>query len=424
MNLSHILKLALALVVFSGARLADAQQRPPARVVVAKSVSKEMAAGQTFVATVLPLKHAIIGSAVDGRVIKIMALDGQRVTKMQPLVQLLTETIELHLAAAEAELKLRQEELSELENGTRKQEIEQAQAKMRGAKANMEYAITRRGRLQNLRDNRAATQENIDEAVAAATHAEQSYYDLKAAYELAVEGPRPEKITQSRAEVAVQQAIVDELKLRIKKYTMISRFDGYVIEKKTEEGAWVNAGDPVMELVALDEVEVQAYVAENHAVHVNPGMTVRVEIPALPDRIFTGVVSAIIPQADIRARTVPVKIRVKNEISEAGPLLKWGMSARVELPTGPSQKAVMVPKDALVLGGPKPVVYVVEGKDNEPGKAIAVPVELGVATPNLIQVKGALEAGQSVIVEGNERIRPGQDVMITQVVKPADTVRK
>ncbi|QDT49176.1 Cation efflux system protein CusB precursor [Symmachiella dynata] len=419
MSSSHVIKIALAaLLLLTCHHIAHAQKppRPPARVVVEKVVAKEMASGQSFVATVLPIKRAIVGSAVDGRVVKILARDGQRVTKMQPLAQLLTETIELQLVAAEAELELRRQELLELENGTRKQDIEQAQAKMLGAKANMAYTTTRRNRLQNLRDARAATQELIEEAEAAATHAEQDYYEFKSAYELAVEGPRPEKIAQARAKAAIQQALVDELKLRIKKHTMISRFDGYVIGKKTEEGAWVSSGDPVMELVALDYVEVQAFVTENHAAFVKPDMTVRVEIPALPDRLFTGFVSAIIPQADARARTVPIRVRVKNEITEAGPILKWGMYARVELPTGSMQQAVMVPKDALVLGGPKPLVYIVEVGKNQSGTVKAVPVELGVATKNLIQVKGPIQVGESVVVEGNERLRPGQNVVIVKKI--------
>ncbi len=420
----RLFQFAMLLTVWGGAQIAYAQQFPPARVDVQKAVSKDVASGQTFVATVLPIKRAIVGSAVDGRVIQILAKDGQRVTNKQPLVQLLTETIELELAAAEAELELRKQELLELENGTRKQEIEQAQAKMLGAKANMAYTVARHKRLLNLRDARAATEELIEEAEAAATHAEQDYYEYKAAYELAAEGPRPEVVAQARAKVAVQQAVVDELRLRIKKYTVISRFDGYVIAKKTEEGAWVKSGDPVMELVALDYVEVQAFVTENHAVHVKPDATVRVEIPALPDRVFTGFVSAIIPQADARARTVPVRVRVKNEISDEGPLIKWGMYARVELPTGAKQQAVMVPKDALVLGGPKPLVYVVQGKDAQSGTVKAVPVELGVADENLIQVKGDIQAGQSVVIEGNERLRPGQEILITRNAEPAAAATK
>ncbi len=80
------------------------------------------------------------------------------------------------------------------------------------------------------------------------------------------------------------------------------------------------------------------------------------KFPHLPDRVFTGRVALIIPEADARARTFPVKVRVENPPEDNGPLLKAGMYARVTLPTGPTQNALLVPKDALVLGGPQPGV--------------------------------------------------------------------
>jgi len=398
-----------------------AQQRPPAPVKIAEVVEREVASGQLFVATVFPLKQVIIGSAVDGRVTELLAEEGQRITAKEPLAQLLTNTINLELEASVAELELRREELSEMENGTRPEELEQAKAKMLGAKANWEYARADFDRLQKLRESKAVSQGDFDRAFALATASQQAYFELKSAYELAEIGPRKEKIAQAHARVAMQSAIVQRIEDRIKKYTIISRFDGYVVSEFTESGAWLKSGDPVFEVVALDEVEVRGFVVEQHIAHIHPGMDVRVEVPALPGRIFTGVVTKIIPRADMRARTFPINVKVKNEITDAGPLLKSGMYARIELPTGAARQAVLVPKDALVLGGPKPAVFVVTknaGPDSKTGTVAPIPVELGIASNGLIQVKGDLKAGQWVVVEGNERLRPGQEVSIASVLAP------
>jgi multidrug efflux pump subunit AcrA (membrane-fusion protein) len=101
-----------------------------------------------------------------------------------------------------------------------------------------------------------------------------------------------------------------------------------------------------------------------------------------------------------------VKVRVKNP--EGGPLLKSGMFATVHLPVGGTEKAVLVPKDALVLGGPTPMVFVVAD-----GKATPVPVEVGIAVDGLVQVTGGVVGGQKVVVRGNERLSPrGQPVKI------------
>jgi len=399
----------------------SAQNRPPAPVAVAPVIQKEVAAGQTFVATVMPLKRAVVGSAVDGRVTELVVHEGERVGAGKPLAHLLTSTIKLELAAAEAELELREESLKELKNGSRPFEIDQARAKMLGAKADMEYSQTQLRRVEKLRDSNALSQEEYDLVKSQAAQTEQAYYELKAAYELTEEGPRPERIAQARAQVAVANAVAERIRDRIKKYTVISRFDGYVVAEHVDEGTWVKSGDPVMDVVALDQVEVQAFVVEEQATHVKRGMSVRVEVPAFPDQIFTGTVDAIVPEADRRARTFPVKIRLDNVITDDGPLLKAGMYARVELPVGSEQKALMVPKDALVLGGRSPVIYVVDADENGKGTVQPLPVELGIALPNLIQVRGDVTPGQLIVVEGNERLRPGQEVMVVRKVDPGSS---
>ena len=60
-----------------------------------------------------------------------------------------------------------------------------------------------------------------------------------------------------------------------------------------------------------------------------------------------------------------MKVRVKNVISEDGPLLKAGMLARVALPTGEQRPSLLVPKDAIVLGGASPMVWIVAPVDEK-----------------------------------------------------------
>jgi RND family efflux transporter MFP subunit len=392
-------------------------------VAVSPVVEREIASSQAFVGTVMPRRKAVVGSAVDGRVIEFPLNEGDRVTTGQVLAQLLTDTVELEVAAAEAEHELRKQQLAELENGTRPEEIEQAKARMLSAKARVEYANARRARAENLfRQGQAMTEEQRDEMIALAVEAEQAYIDARAAYQLAVQGPRKEQIAQARAQVGVQQATVNRLKDQLQKHTIVSRFDGYVTAESTEVGQWVKQGDPVAEVAALDEVEVTAHVVEQYVPHIRVGMPVNVEIPALPGTPLAGVVSAIVPQADVQARTFPVQVRVENQISGNGPLVKSGMYARVMLPTGTKQTATLVFKDALVFGGPQPMVFVVDvpSADAKQGKARPVPVELGVADGSMIQVTGGgIHAGQLVVVQGNERLRPGQDVQIQRVISPA-----
>ncbi|MDF1746279.1 MAG: efflux RND transporter periplasmic adaptor subunit [Gimesia sp.] len=404
-------------VAFSGNLFA---QRGPAKVDVAEIVEQEVAAGQIFVGTVLPIKRSVIGSAVGGRVAEFSVNEGDYVSARQPLAQLLTNTINLELNAEKAELEFRKHELAELENGSRPDEIKKAKALMLAAKASTEYQQKRLKRLESLYSRKAVNDDDIQQVVSESIRSEQLYQEASAAYELAVKGPRKEQIAQAKSRVAIQQAVVDKLASQIIKHTIISPFNGYVVAEHTEVGQWVNSGELVAEVIALDEVDVSVQVLESHVPHVRLGMDVRVEVPALPDEVFTGKVALIIPQADVRSRTFPVKVRIKNTITKDGPVLKSGMLARAVLPTGSRQNALLVSKDALVLGGPTPMIFVVDpGSDRQkPGKARAVPVQVGVASGRLIQVKGNLKPGEHVVIRGNERLRPGQDVIIRNILTP------
>lgn len=387
----------------------------PAPVVVATVAEREVASGQTFVGTVMPLKRSAVGSAVDGRVAEFLVNEGDRVTKGQPLARLLMETIQAQVDAARAELDLRQAELDEMNNGSRPEEVRMAEARMQSTKALAEYSEAKFKRVQSLfREGRIASQEEFEEAESNHRRSQHDYLEAKEAYDLAVAGPREEKKRQAQARLAAQTALVGQLEDQKKKHTMISPFDGYVVAEKTEVGAWVSRGDLVAEIISVDEVDVQASVQDSHIQFVELGAEARVELPSIPGELFVGQVAIIVPEGDHRSRTFPVKVRLTNTIPESGPpLIKPGMLARVVLPTGAKQKSLLVPKDALVLGEEKAMIFVVQPDPKEPGATVVapMPVDVGVASRGWVQVRApGLKAGQQVVIEGNERLRPGQAV--------------
>lgn len=413
------LALAALCGVFTAADQLAAQPPAVPGVTVSELVERSIASTQVFVGTVEPVRRATIGAAVDGRIVEFPIDQGDRVEAGQKLAQLLTDTISLELAAAQAELRLREERLGELRNGSRPEEIEQARARLAAAEARTRFARARSKRTEAaFESGRAVSEDEHEEMIAVAAEAQEAMLEARAVHELAVAGPRAEVIAQAEAEVAVQRAVAERLSDQVQKHTVIARFAGYVVAEYTEEGAWVNRGGPVAEVVALDEVEVIAQVVEGDVPFIVPGQEVEVEVTALPGEKFRGRVVVTVPQADSRSRTFPVKVRVANKITEAGPTLKPGMLARVTLPVGNRQTATLAPKDAVVLGGRAPMLFVVDGSGEvgAEGKARAVPVELGVASGPLIQVSGDIRPGDHVVVEGNERLRPDQPVRIGRVI--------
>ncbi|MFO1021996.1 MAG: efflux RND transporter periplasmic adaptor subunit [Planctomycetales bacterium] len=384
-------------------------------VTVAPAVKRDVAGGQVFVGTLVPVRISSVGSAVDGRVIEFPVNEGDRVKKGQILARLLTQQLDIQLAGAKAELQLRQHELLELRNGTRPEEKAQAEARYLSHKAGMEYVEAKLRRAKKLFERGTLTEDESQAALMAADQARQSMIEAKAAYELAKTGPRPESISQAEARVLMQQEVVNGLADQIEKHTIRSPYDGYVTQEFTEVGQWQQKGGHIVRVAEMDTMAVEVMVVENYVPSLKLGTKVRIEIPSLPKQMFEGVIAIIVPQADARSRSFPVKMALKNKIQENQPLLKSGMFARVTLPVGETNEATMVPKDAVVLGGPAPVVYVVETDPQKPEQKIVKlqPVELGVADGDLIAVKGGVKPGDKVVVQGNERLRPMSPVRVT-----------
>jgi multidrug efflux pump subunit AcrA (membrane-fusion protein) len=105
-----------------------------------------------------------------------------------------------------------------------------------------------------------------------------------------------------------------------------------------------------------------------------------------------------------------VRIRLENRIVDGVPTIKGGMLARAWMPVGAAGSVMVVPKDALVLGGPKPLVFCIDPSGPTTGAVRPVEVALGAAVEGHVAVRGGLEPGMLVVVRGNERLRPGMQV--------------
>ncbi len=390
-------------------------------VEVARVVTEEVNLGQRIVGTVQPLRTSVIGSAVDGRVLHYDVKAGEPVKEGQRLAQLRTETFEIQLAAARAELALAQHQLAELKNGSLPEDIAEAEANMLSAKATMEYAEARFKRLTALSASRAASDDELETAKEQADARRFAWVATSALLKRIKDGPRIELIAQAEARVELQTQQVRLLEDQIKKLSIVSPFDGFVSTEFIEVGAWISRGDPIAEVVELDEIEIQVPVPAQFVVRVQIGDEMRVEFPELPEQLFVGIVDRIVPVAESRARTFPVFVRMSNQFVSGKPTLMAGMLARVELPALRREMMPLVPKDALVLNGSDRSVFLVEpasggtGSENQTGTVREVSVDLGVAWGGLIQVRGNLKAGDLVVVTGNERLVPGSSVQIVRM---------
>ncbi len=293
---------------------------------------------------------SLVAGEVEGLVAELPAREGDTVRQGQPLARLRTTRLELRLRASTGQ-------------------HQEAESRLRQAERNLE-------RMRGLFDSRIASQQQLDDA--------ESERD-------AWQG----KVDQLSAEI-------DRIRHDIERSTILAPFAGTVVAERTEVGEWLAVGAPVVEIISLDEMEVRVDVPERYYRSLSPGATATVTFDSLPGAPIAGRVTAIIPRADPRSRTFPVKVRIRNRDGRIGA----GMLAQVSLPAGESHRAVVVPKDAVVTEGPERFVFLINGEQ----MVDRVPVETGAGVGDWIAVRGEVKAGQKVITRGNERLRPGQPV--------------
>lgn len=382
-------------------------------VVVATVTKAEVRSGQRIVGTVQPLRTSTIGSALDGRLSEFLVREGDPVDAGQTLAKLLTETLAIERSAADAELKLAMARLAELENGSRPEDIAEAAANRENAAAALQSAQSNLRRMEALALRAATSELELDDARQQVNAARFALQATTALFERIKTGPRMETITQAKAEVELQRQRLKLIDDRISKSEIKSPFNGFVSVQFTDVGAWIKQGDPIVEIIQLDIVEIQAPVTAEAVVHLRRGDRIRVEFPELPDELFVGEIDRIVPVAAERSRTFPVQIRLTNRIENGFPVLFAGMLARVDVPVGNQQPLPLVPKDALVLNGNDRSVFVFEpDSDSSTGTVRKVPVQLGVAVDDRIQVVGAIEQNDLVVIEGNERLLPNSRVQV------------
>jgi RND family efflux transporter MFP subunit len=380
---------------------------PPApKVLVTPALTADVSEQRSFVGTAWPIRKSLVGSAAPGRVEKFLINAGDFVQAGQEIAMLRTGIIQAELDAAQGLLKVREAELAQL-NVSLQDEIEQSAAQVEHAQAVVKFRQAKVERSRQLGSSIA--REILEEDTSLYIQAAAELREAQAALRLLTEGARQQKTKVAEAWVESQKAEVQRLSEQLDRHTMRAPFDGFVSVEETEIGQWVMQGDPIAEILELGQVDIEIPVLEDYVAQLAIGQEVEVEIPSLGGRMFVGKVAIINPQADARARTFPVKIRVDNEFVESQPLIRAGMFARVRLSVGQPLPRVMVPKDAVVLGGPAPMVFIADASSGKPTVRPA-PVKLGPAQGVWIAVEGGPQAGDSIIVEGNERVRPGQEV--------------
>jgi HlyD family secretion protein len=375
-------------------------------------VEQSVAGTIDVVGTVEPHLATTLSAEIGGLTLRFDLREGDAVQAGETVVaQLKASDLELALAEAQAERSRAQHMAQKLTRGLRPEEIDEKRAEVQERKTWMEKYAKDLDRAESLRSRSIASVSDYDLV-------ESTYLAAKAQYERALQslrvatlGTRQEDVAAAAADVQRLQAKVQRLRADVEKTTVYAPVSGWITQRYTEVGQWIERGEKIADLIDLSVVFIRVPIHEKEIGRVRVGDVATVSLDALPGRTFAGRVKHLIPQADAASRTFPVKIEVSNTADLA---FKAGMSARVQLRSGVARPTVLVPKDAVVRVAGKPGVFVI--RDD---KASRVPIKTGRSHNALIEVlEGALKPGDRVVVTGNETLRDQAEVVIQDNASP------
>jgi membrane fusion protein, copper/silver efflux system len=168
---------------------------------------------------------------------------------------------------------------------------------------------------------------------------------------------------------------------------------GFVTEKMVQAGQAVEMGMALYRLADLSTVWIEADIYEQDLRFVKLGQTMHVEIAAYPGEQFQGRVSYVYPEVSMETRTARIRISLANP----GGRIKPGMFATAQLDAAVMERAVLVPRDAVMHSGGHDMVFVDEGGGIYRARQVQVGADMGGST----QILSGLLAGERVVKRAN-----------------------
>lgn len=359
----HILPLLLSAVTLISATSVSSQGRPQA--VGVQTVEPRLLSETVPVfAEVTTARDGAVASRVAGNVEKVHVLAGTRVAEGDLLVELNRELLMILVAQSEAQMA-------------------EAQAGIATARVRVDRTKTVLDRIEALRGSASFSDGRFDDAQS----------DMLEARSQLAEAQAREKSTEAR---------LAETRYQLDRSLITAPFSGVVMEVNTIPGAFIQAGTPVVRLLDTDAFEVTAGVPARYVSDLQPDQTMQATIETGEELSLT--LRAILPLEDPATRTRAVRFSAPG-LADLGNVAV-GQSLTVRIPVGAAREVLSVPKDALVQGRDGWTVFIAAD-----GKAQPRGVTLGVPLGDRYEVLSGLQSGDLVVVRGNERLRPGQDII-------------
>jgi len=278
--------------------------------------------------------------AINGseRIAELLVEEGDRIEPGQLLARLEPERFEYAVARAQALLETQRQIVARLVAGSRPEEIRKARADVEAAQADVRDREQTLRRIEELIPTKAATQQDLDNARAAADAARARTKARQATLDLAIAGPRKEDIAEAKAMLGRYQAELDQARHDLCDARLVAPSRAIIQDRVLEVGDMATPQKTVFTAALIDPIWVRAYVAEPDLGKIHEGMVATIETDSFPGKTYAGWIGFISPTAEFTPKPVEtselrtklvyqVRVFAKNPQNE----LRLGMPATVRI---------------------------------------------------------------------------------------------
>ncbi len=207
---------------------------------------------------------------------------------------------------------------------------------------------------------------------------------------------------QSIGDLDAATATLELRKRELQDARILAPFDGVVGYRQVSPGQFIQVGQEMTVLVNMSPIKADFDVPERFIGQLKTGQRIDIKVAAYPDRTFTGEVYFISPEVEVTTRNVLVRAFIDNESG----ILKPGMFGNLKLVLQVKEDALVIPESALIVQADSSVVMVVDEKN----LAQLRNVRTGIRLEGAVEILEGLSAGESIIVEGHQKVGPGTPV--------------
>ncbi|MGF6658750.1 membrane fusion protein (multidrug efflux system) [Paraburkholderia atlantica] len=240
-------------------------------------------------------------------------------------------------------------------------------------------------------------------------------YDIQAIAKAQVDADAAD-LRSKRAQVEQQAALVE-------KKTIRAPFAGRVGITTVNPGQYVNPGDAIVTLQAIDPIYVDFHLPQQELGQLQVGQSVAVATSAFVSRGFVGKIRAINPRLDSTTRNVEVEAALDNRERKLLP----GMYASVKVDVGHEQRYLTLPQTAITYNPYGATVFVIKPGEHKDARGKTMPVAQQIfVTPgptrgDQVAILKGLDEGALVVTSGQLKLKNGTPLVIDNRVLPADS---